>query len=197
MHTRVNVIVFTHYVIRPPAPWSNIAHTLSHYHGTKQTSLGPILIMPVVRFGSDEYQFYNSLTRLGTKLSISHMRGLRSPDSATRRGETKHLWWPENIFVVVLRHSNSISFMSWWWYDAWDEEEKAWAYTFTNSRDLWRPTPHRHGVRGTGLRWCCKLCSMQQCVAAQLNVMAVTGCVSLSAGSPTQCLNQLSYIPTL
>ena len=68
-------------------------------------------------------------------------------------------------FVVALHHSNSISIISWWWYDIWDEEEKAWAYTFTNWRD---PTRYRHGMRGTGLWWCCKL---DKWIAAQLNVM--------------------------
>ena len=33
-------------------------------------------------------------------------------------------------------------------------------------------------------------------IAAQLNVLAVIGFVPLSPGSPTQCLNQLSYLPT-
>ena len=39
-------------------------------------------------------------------------------------------------FVVDLCHSNSISVISWRWYDVWDEKEKAWAYIFTDSRDL-------------------------------------------------------------
>ena len=36
---------------------------------------------------------------------------------------------------VVLCHINSISVISCCWYDVWDKKEKAWAYTFTNSRD--------------------------------------------------------------
>ena len=39
-------------------------------------------------------------------------------------------------FVVVLCHCNSILVLTWHWYDAWDEEQKAQAYTFTDSRDL-------------------------------------------------------------
>ena len=30
----------------------------------------------------------------------------------------------EEKFVVVLGHSNSISVISWGWYDAWDKKEK-------------------------------------------------------------------------
>ena len=41
-----------------------------------------------------------------------------------------------HFVVVVLCHSNSISVISWWRYDVWDEKEKARAYTFTDSRDL-------------------------------------------------------------
>ena len=37
---------------------------------------------------------------------------------------------------VVLRHNNSISVISWRWYDVWDEKEKARAYTFNDLRDL-------------------------------------------------------------
>ena len=37
-------------------------------------------------------------------------------------------------FVVVLCHSNNMSDIYWQWYDVWDEEEKALAYTFTDSR---------------------------------------------------------------
>ena len=34
-------------------------------------------------------------------------------------------------------------------------------------------------------------------IAAQLNVVAVTVFIPLSLGTPTQCLSQLSYLPTL
>ena len=34
-------------------------------------------------------------------------------------------------------------------------------------------------------------------IAAHLNVMAVTGFIPLWPRSPTQCPNQLSYLPTL
>ena len=40
------------------------------------------------------------------------------------------------LFVLVSRHRNSISVIPWWWYDIWVEKEKAWAYTFIDSRDL-------------------------------------------------------------
>ena len=39
------------------------------------------------------------------------------------------------IFFCIC-HSNSISIIFWLWYDAWDQEEKAWAYTFADSKDL-------------------------------------------------------------
>ena len=42
----------------------------------------------------------------------------------------------------------------------------------------------------------CKLYTARKWIAAQLNVMAVTGFVPLSPGWPTQCFNQLSYLPT-
>ena len=96
-------------------------------------------------------------------------------------------------FLVVLRHSNSISVISQWWYDAWDEEEKAWAYTFTNSRDLLPPIPFRHAMRGTGLWWCCKLYTTGTWIAAQLNVIALTLFIPLSPGSSSQCLHRLRW----
>ena len=40
------------------------------------------------------------------------------------------------VCLFVLQHSNSISVISWQWYDVWDEKEKAWAYSFTDSREL-------------------------------------------------------------
>ena len=46
------------------------------------------------------------------------------------------------MFVVVLRHSNSISVISWRRYDVRDDNEKARLYTFTDSRDL----PHNIGI---------------------------------------------------
>ena len=69
---------------------------------------------------------------------------------------------------VVLHHINSISVILWRWYDVWDEE-KVQAYTFTDSKDLYPPTPYRHGMRRTGLWWHWKL------YTAQLNVIAMTG----------------------
>ena len=35
---------------------------------------------------------------------------------------------PVCLFVVVLCHNNSMLVISCWWYDVWDEKEKAWAY---------------------------------------------------------------------
>ena len=52
-------------------------------------------------------------------------------------------------------------------------------------------------MRGTGIWWHCKIYTAGKWIAAQLNVMAVTWFVHLSPGSPTQCLNQVSYLPTL
>ena len=43
------------------------------------------------------------------------------------------LVWYHRLFVVILCHCNSISVISWWWYDLLDEE-KPQAYTLTNSR---------------------------------------------------------------
>ena len=42
------------------------------------------------------------------------------------------------LFVLVLFYaiSNSISVIPWRWYDVWDNEEKAWVHTFTDSMDL-------------------------------------------------------------
>ena len=52
-------------------------------------------------------------------------------------------------------------------------------------------------MRGSGLwRHCKLLYTMGKCITAQLNVIAVTGSVPLSPGSPTQCLNQLNYLLT-
>ena len=64
------------------------------------------------------------------------------------------------LFVVALHHNNSIWVISWLWYHIWDEKEKAWAYTFTDSSDLYPTIPYRHCMRGTGLWWCCKLYTM-------------------------------------
>ena len=98
-------------------------------------------------------------------------------------------------FVVVLCHSNHISVISWQRYDVWDEEEKARAYTFTDSSNPFPPKPYMHGVRGTGLWWRCKWYTVQTWIAAQSHIMAVTEFIRLSPGSPIQCLNQLSYLP--
>ena len=67
-------------------------------------------------------------------------------------------------FVVVLRHSNSISAISWQWYDVWDEYTVTW---ITESLTF------RHGTRGTDLWWCisllCKVYRAGKWIAAQLN----------------------------
>ena len=42
----------------------------------------------------------------------------------------------------------------------------------------------------------CKIYTAWKWITAQLNVIAVTGFVPLSPGSPTQRLNQMSYLPT-
>ena len=98
--------------------------------------------------------------------------------------------------LLYYDKNNSIWFISWLWYDIWDEEEKTRAYTFTESRDLYPPKPYWHGIRGTDLWSCCKLYTAGKSIAAQLNVMAMTGFTPLSWGSPTQCLNQMNYLPT-
>ena len=56
--------------------------------------------------------------------------------------------------------------------------------------------PHRHGMRGTGLWWCCKLYTVGKSTVTQLNDIALAWFVPLSPGSPSQCRNQLNYLPT-
>ena len=82
--------------------------------------------------------------------------------------------WEEDLFVVVLRNTNIISVIWLQWYDVRDEEEKAWAYTFTDSRDLYPQKPYRHGMRGTGLWWCHKLYTVGKWITSQLIIIAVT-----------------------
>ena len=79
------------------------------------------------------------------------------------------------LFVVVLHRSNNISVISWQWCDVWDEKEKAQTYTFTDSKDLLTPRLYKHGMKGTGLWWHCKLYTVGKRIAAQQNVIAVTG----------------------
>ena len=95
----------------------------------------------------------------------------------SKKDYKKRLGGGGSLFVVVSCHSNSISVLSWRWYNnVWDEKEKPRAYTFTDdSRVLLPPTPCRHGMRVTGL-WCrCMLYTAGKWIAAQLNVIAVTG----------------------
>ena len=58
------------------------------------------------------------------------------------------------------------------------------------------PCPYRNGMRGIGLWWHCKLYTAGECITAQLHAMAVTGLVPLLPWSPSQCFNQVSYLPT-
>ena len=53
-----------------------------------------------------------------------------------------------------------------------------------------------HGIRGTGLWWLLKLYITGKWIPAQLNVLAVTGFIPLSPGSPFKYLNQLNFLPT-
>ena len=80
-------------------------------------------------------------------------------------------------FVFVLRHSNSISVISYWWYDVWDEEGKAWAYILPTQGIFNIPTE-------TGFYWRCKLYTVGTWITAQLNIIAVTGFVPQLPGSP-------------
>ena len=65
------------------------------------------------------------------------------------------------------------------------------------TQGLFNP-PHHIGMVGEELAFDDAVSYTQRGkqIAAQLNVMAVTGFVRLSSGSPTPCLNQLSYLPT-
>ena len=85
-----------------------------------------------------------------------------------------HIFASLFCFDIVLHHINSILVISWQWYDIRDEEEKAWANSFTDTRDLKAATPHRNGMRGTGLWWRCKLYTLGEWIATQLNGVAVT-----------------------
>ena len=71
------------------------------------------------------------------------------------------------LVCCFLCHSNSISVISWQWYDIWDRKEKARAYFFNNSRNLYPPTPYRHGMRGTGFWWCCIMSEEMDCSRAK------------------------------
>ena len=96
----------------------------------------------------------------------------------------------ELCFVVVLRHSNSISGICWQWYDVWVEKEKYQAYTIFTRSSSYR-------IMSRADFWSrCKLFTAGKWIAAQLNVMGVTQFVPLSPGSPTLCLNQLSPLPS-
>ena len=54
-------------------------------------------------------------------------------------------------FVVVWRHSNSISVILWWLYDLWDEKEKSQAYILTNQWCF--NLPHLIGIFISEDRW--------------------------------------------
>ena len=56
-------------------------------------------------------------------------------------------------------------------------EEKARAYTFTDSRDLQPPAPYRYAMRGTDrpVMTLSVIHSRWKWIAAQLNVIVVTG----------------------
>ena len=84
-----------------------------------------------------------------------------------------------------LRHSNSISVISWWCYDAWDEERKVdpallpimGIFNLPHHLGMiWEEVVFDDALIYTGGKW----------IAAQLNVMAVTGFVHLSPGFPTE-----------
>ena len=64
------------------------------------------------------------------------------------------------LVVVVLCHSKSVSVMSWQWYDAWEEEDKALTNLVTDSGDLSLPTQYRFALTGTGILWSCDLCTV-------------------------------------
>ena len=72
----------------------------------------------------------------------------QAPESSKKQGELENTDSPitlfikvidddgdGDLFVIVLRHSNSISVISWQWHDVGDEE-KTRAYIFTDLRDL-------------------------------------------------------------
>ena len=156
--------------------------TQSHYPDPDHTSPSHILLIPNTWLGSNKYKFCKSLIWLEQELnspSPAHeARALliRPPRPVFQAIQimTSYIWqvifrylWKKprwscdhpfvtSWFVVVLCQSNSISIISWWCIDIWDEKEKAQAYSFTVSRDLYPLTPYRHGMIGTGLWWCCK-----------------------------------------
>ena len=103
------------------APSPDIPH--SHINIEPESTMHrPILVIPSVRLGGNTNINVVSLwfdsVRYGSKV-LTH--GIC-------------------LLVVIWCHINSISVISWWWYDVWDEE-KAQAYTLIDSRDPWPPTP--------------------------------------------------------
>ena len=81
--------------------------------------------------------------------------------------------WPHMVCLfVVLRHSNSISAISWQWYDVWDEDEKALLPT----QGIFN-LPHHIGMVCEELAflwWRCKLYTAGKWIEAQINVTAMT-----------------------
>ena len=80
----------------------------------------------------------DGLTVTGTEKARDMDAGCPSGYITRPSGECGKLdpLWDVLSLVVVLCHSNSISVLSWRWYDVWDEEEKSCVHTFTDSRDL-------------------------------------------------------------
>ena len=134
-----------------------------------------------------------------TGLSARTRSWIRFPAEANQWFESLYLLLPSSIgrgvalelfLSCLLLFYAKATVISWQWYDVWDEKEKSWAYTFTNSRDL------GHGMKGTGLWWCCKLCTVGKWIAAQLNVIAVTG-IHTPVPRVTYSMSYLSLPPAL
>ena len=87
-------------------------------------------------------------------------------------------------FVVVLRHGNIISLISWWWYDVWDEKEKARADSFNNSGNF--NLSHHIGMVWEELAFDEMNWSTTKCYRSDR---------SLSPCWPIPRSNQLSYLP--
>ena len=77
------------------------------------------------------------------------------------------------VFVIVLRHSNIISVISWWWYDVWDEKEKA---TLLPTQRIFNLPHHILYMLWEELAFYDVVSYTQRgkWTAAQLNVIAVT-----------------------
>ena len=72
--------------------------TQSHYPDTYATSHGPILIMTIIRLGSERFHFYKSLVGIEAAFepAISHTEG--SNESATAPGG----YMNQKLFPVVV-----------------------------------------------------------------------------------------------